>query len=352
MHEAKIALAQKRYAGFRIRVYVRLVIEGIVCAHQIACLNGKRFRARAKHYVLATGGIENARLLLNSIRVQKFGLGNAFDQLGRYFMDHPYVIGAATIVGNAASPELRFYDKRVVRGRIVEGFFCATDEVRRRERLPPFAINLWALDSVGDDYPDQIVPPQALRNPPSDSLSNQITYYLTRSVILLESPAQWLYKKMWRQQPGRLTTFYTRGPDPDPQSRVTLINSVDALGMRKVQLDWRLPENFELQMQRAHELLAQDLGRTGQGRLRIESTATEHDPMKSLGNAHHHMGTTRMHNDARRGVVDANCRVHGIGNLFIGGGSVFPTYACDGPTMTIVALALRMSNHLKSALSS
>jgi choline dehydrogenase-like flavoprotein len=319
---------------------------------KIACLNGKRFRARAKHYVLATGGIENARLLLNANRVQKFGLGNAFDQLGRYFMDHPYVVGAATIVGDPASPELRFYDKRVVRGSIIEGYFCATDELRRRERMPPFAISLWPLDNFVADNPDEIVPPRALRNLLSEDLSNQITYYLTHSVNLLETPAQWLYKKMWRRPPGRFTTVYICGPEPDPQSRVTLIDSVDALGMRKVQLDWRLPENFELQMQRAHELLAQDLGRTGQGRLRIESSATGHDPMKNLNNGHHHMGTTRMHNDPRRGVVDANCRVHGIGNLFIGGSSVFPTYACDDPTMTIVALALRLSDHLKSALSS
>jgi choline dehydrogenase-like flavoprotein len=132
---------------------------------------------------------------------------------------------------------------------------------------------------------------------------------------------------------------------------VTLIDAVDALGMREVRLDWRLPASFERDMQRAHELLAQELGRTGVGRLRIESSATTgYDPITDLGEGHHHMGTTRMHDDPKRGVVNADCGVHGIGNLSIAGSSVFPSYACDDPTMTIVALALRLSSHLKSTL--
>jgi choline dehydrogenase-like flavoprotein len=73
--------------------------------------------------------------------------------------------------------------------------------------------------------------------------------------------------------------------------------------------------------------------------------------MQNVNHGHHHMGTTRMHSDPRQGVVDADCRVHGIGNLFIAGSSVFTTYACDDPTMTIVALALRLSDHLKSLAS-
>ncbi len=317
---------------------------------KLACLDGKQFRARARHYVLAAGGIENARLLLNANRVQKAGLGNQFDQLGRYFMDHPYVIGGATILADPSSPELRFFDKRAVRGSVVEGYLCATDELRRREHLPPFAISIFALGGPGSD-PEKIELPQALRRRMSDAHANQIEYYLSHTVNRLEMPASWLYDKLWHEPPGSFTTFYICGPDPDPQSRVTLAADVDALGMRKIQLNWRLPDNLEQQMQRAHELLGQDLGRAGVGRLRIESSATGHDPMQNMGHGHHHMGTTRMHNDPRHGVVDADCRVHGIGNLFIAGSSVFPTYACDDPTMTIVALALRLSHHLKSLAS-
>ena len=129
---------------------------------------------------------------------------------------------------------------------------------------------------------------------------------------------------------------------------MTLIDTVDALGLRRVKLDWRLPGDFEQTMRRAHEILAEELGRNGLGRLRMNSSETGHDPMKAIDNAHHQMGTTRMHTDPRQGVVDEHCRVHGIANLFIGGSSVFPTYSFDNPTMTIVALTLKLSDHLKS----
>ncbi|HXR19680.1 MAG TPA: GMC family oxidoreductase [Steroidobacteraceae bacterium] len=314
---------------------------------RLACLDGKQFHARARHFVLSAGGVENARLLLNANRVQKAGLGNQFDQLGRYFMDHPYVIGGATVLADASSPEMRFFTMRPMRGSIVAGYLSATDEVRRREHLPPFAISVFTLGGTGAE-PAPVVLPQAMRRNLSEERANQIEYYLSRLVAELEKPADWLFNKVWREPPGTYTTLYICGPAPDPQSRVMLGDGVDALGMRKIKLDWRLPDNFGQQMQRAHELLGQDLGRAGLGRLRIESSATGQDPMQNMNHGHHHMGTTRMHNDPRHGVVDADCRVHGISNLFIAGSSVFTTYACDDPTMTIVALALRLSNHLKS----
>jgi choline dehydrogenase-like flavoprotein len=317
---------------------------------KLACIDGKQFRARAKNFVLATGGIENARLMLSANRVQKTGLGNQFDLVGRYFMDHPYVAGGATVLADASSPQMRFFTMRSVRDSVVAGHLTATDEVRRREQLPPFAISIFPLGGTGAETPPLALP-QAIRRNLSEARANQIEYYLALLLAELEKPADWLFHKVWREPPGVYTTLYICGPNPDPQSRVTLGDDVDALGMRRTKLDWRVPDNFEQQMQRAHELLGQDLGRAGLGRLRIESSATGNDPMQNVNHGHHHMGTTRMHSDPRQGVVDADCRVYGIGNLFIAGSSVFTTYACDDPTMTIVALALRLSDHLKSLAS-
>ena len=319
---------------------------------EIACLNGKRGRVRARCYVLAAGGIENVRLLLNANRVQKSGLGNEFDLVGRYFMDHAFVPLSATILGQAASPEMRFYNQHAVRGQIIEGYFCASDEVRRKEQLPPFAIGIRPAGNAVDAAVGNVKLPRALRNLMSDDFANHLTYYLPRWIGRVEAPVAWLNEKLWRSAPGAYNTVYSCGPAPDRQSRVTLNDNVDALGLRETRLDWRLPADFERSMQRAHELLAQELGRTGFGRLRIESSATTgYDPIKDLSEGHHHMGTTRMHNDPHQGVVDADCRVHGIGNLFVAGSSVFTSYACDDPTLTIVALALRLSAHLTSALS-
>jgi len=319
---------------------------------EVACLNGIRGHARARYYVLAAGGIENVRLLLNADQVQKSGLGNEFDLVGRYFMDHPFVPRSATIAADPASPVMRFYNQHQVRGRLIEGYFCASDEVRREEQLPPFAIGVRPANVQIDAGLGRVTLPPGLRNLVSDDFANRLSFYLPRFAERLEAPAVWMNAKMWRNPPGSYYTVYTCGPPPDPESRVTLSDKVDALGMRETRLDWHLPANFESSMQRAHELLARELGRTGLGRLRMESSATTgYDPLTDLGIGHHHMGTTRMHDDPRHGVVDADCRVHGIGNLFIAGSSVFTSYACDDPTLTVVALALRMSDHLKSVLS-
>jgi choline dehydrogenase-like flavoprotein len=246
---------------------------------------------------------------------------------------------------------MRFYDHHVVRGQIIEGYLSASDEVRRKEKLPPFAIGIRPAGVNVNEGVGNLRLPPALRNMMSENIANRLTYYLPRLLNRMETPVTWINDRLWLNPPGAYTTVYTCGADPDPASRVTLTNTLDALGMRETRLDWRLPADLERNMHRAHELLAQELGRSGTGRLRIESSATTgYDPMEDLGEGHHHMGTTRMHDDPRRGVVDADSRVHGIGNLFIAGSSVFPSYACDDPTMTIVALALRLSSHLKSAL--
>jgi choline dehydrogenase-like flavoprotein len=313
----------------------------------LACLNSKRFQARARRYVLAAGGVENARLLLVSSKVRAAGLGNEYDLVGRYFQDHPYVQGAATITADSARPDLLFYTQHFVGKTQIEGYVRATDEVLQKEQLPRFAIGIRALQPLLTDF-GGLTLPAALRKRLSDDAANSLTYFVQQLRMDVESTWDYVRYKVWRKPQGLFTTQYICGTEPDPQSRVTLGNSVDALGMRRSVLDWRLPADFEIKMRRAHELLGEELGRMGVGRLRLESAATGYDPMQALSNGHHQMGTTRMHRDPRQGVVDENCRVHSLANLYIAGSSVFPTYACDDPTMTIVALALRLSDHLQS----
>jgi choline dehydrogenase-like flavoprotein len=313
----------------------------------LACLDGRRFRAHARHYVLAAGGIENPRVLLNADRVQKAGLGNEFDLVGRYFMDHPVVYNAAAIRFTDPHPKLGFYDPHCVRGQMVQGYLAPTPELRRAERLPPFTLGL-TLGSppVGDNAKGslQIV----YRNLLSGHVPENLKYHVGNIMAGVERRALQLYHRLPWTAPVEYTTTYSVGPPPDPDSRVTLLDTVDALGMRCVKLDWRLPGDFSQTLRRAHELLAEELSRQGLGRLRIDASVNGSEAVKNLSNGHHHMGTTRMHADPRQGVVDANGRVHGIANLFIAGSSVFPNYGFDDPTMTIVALALRLSDHLKS----
>jgi choline dehydrogenase-like flavoprotein len=134
---------------------------------------------------------------------------------------------------------------------------------------------------------------------------------------------------------------------PNPASRVTLVGQRDALGMPRIQVDWRINSGDRRGFDRLYEVMRPELLRLGLGRL-VEDPAVDSEGWPvSLINGMHHMGTTRMHDDPRQGVVDANCRVHDMANLFVAGSSVFTTGGIANPTLTIVALAIRLADHLR-----
>jgi len=132
---------------------------------------------------------------------------------------------------------------------------------------------------------------------------------------------------------------------PDPDNRVTLGTGRDALGLPRAHVVWRWRERDQRSLDQARRILARDLEEAGVGRI-VPISGTTLDP-----NAHHHLGATRMHRDPRQGVVDEHGRVHATANLFVAGSSVFPTGGCANPTLTIVALALRLADHLERVLA-
>ena len=136
---------------------------------------------------------------------------------------------------------------------------------------------------------------------------------------------------------------------PNPQSRVTLAHERDALGNPQARLKWQLSAMDSDTIRRSMKLIGRELGKHHLGRAQIVIDEDDPWPLRTSG-AHHHMGATRMHPDRRKGVVDADCRVHGVSNLFIAGSSVFPTVGFANPTFTIVALALRLADHLKGLM--
>lgn len=136
---------------------------------------------------------------------------------------------------------------------------------------------------------------------------------------------------------------------PNSHSRITLDDrAVDTADMPRVRLDWRLTEDDRHSVRRSQEILAKALGDSGHGQLR-DRFGDESPPTILVGNAHH-MGTTRMHADPKRGVVDADSRMHSLPNLYVAGSSVFPTGGFANPTLTLVALALRLADHLGEEL--
>jgi hypothetical protein len=123
---------------------------------------------------------------------------------------------------------------------------------------------------------------------------------------------------------------------PNPDSRVGLARRRDALGLNRATLRWQLSELDKIGIRTAHQVIAAEVGRTGFGRMRIEMPEEEEVLLAGAEGGPHHMGTTRMHDDPRRGVVDADCRIHGLKNAYIAGSSVFPTGGYINPTLTIV----------------
>lgn len=287
-----------------------------VTALQAAALRGPRFTVRPRYCVLATGGIENARLMLDSDHVMPGGIGNSNDLVGRYFMDHIKSEVARFQPGDPRL-DLGFYLRHVRNGVPLKGNLRFSDEVLRRERI---------LESYFELFPAE--------DPPGGSISESVARVITSrsSPGTVPSPG-------WR-------VMLRLDPAPNPDSRLTLSRETDALGQRRGRLDWRFGDLEQRSFDRAGQALARAVGRSGLGRLRLKEGHWPPAPEDITATGFHHMGTTRMHVDPKRGVVDPDCRVHGMSNLYVAGSSIFPTY--EGyPTMTLVALTLRLAEHLK-----
>ena len=136
---------------------------------------------------------------------------------------------------------------------------------------------------------------------------------------------------------------------PNPDSRVTLGTRRDRFGQPVARVDWRPAASDRASIRASQEVVDAALRTAGLGH--VEFMLGDEDPPALLEGNFHHLGTTRMHPDPADGVVDADCRVHGVRNLYVAGSSVFPTYGCSNPTLTVVALALRLADHLKKQLA-
>ena len=283
-------------------------------------LGGTRFVVEPQRVVLATGGLENARLLLAARTQIESGIANSSGTVGRYFMEHPHYYGGAAAVLPSAL-DFSFYRSHDSTGQPRERVFGAIAlpaHVRQREGLRAATI--------------EVVPMDLER----DATNSAISATQIRA-LLGDSAANLKY--------ARLTLRCEQGPSP--QSYVKLSDQSDALGMPRLEVHWQLSEEDERSVQRTLELIGVELGRAGLGRLwfpQVEGRY-QHAPR---GGAHH-MGTTRMGDDPQRSVVDRDCRAHDIDNLYIAGSSLFVTGSDANPTLTLVALAHRLADHLRSS---
>ncbi|HEY8572612.1 GMC family oxidoreductase [Phenylobacterium sp.] len=289
----------------------------------IACLNGRRHAARGRAYVLAAGGIENARLLLASNGAEKAGVGNRADLVGRFFQGH-------MTYGVTDAQQGLMSGVYVTRARDLSLYTSGFDNKSHCVLAPTLAAQRQGRLGNATFTLGRIAPNQRPPVRPEVSAISAVA-----SGVDGAAPAEG----------EQLYGFFMSEHFPNPDSRITLGSGADALGMPRIRLAWRYTAAEWRSLEGQVAAFARELATAGVGRVCFPM---ERPQFVALANAsRHHMGTTRMHADPAEGVVDANSRVHGVSNLYVAGSSVFPTSGIGNPTLTLLAMTMRLSDHLR-----
>ncbi|MEZ2126355.1 MULTISPECIES: GMC oxidoreductase [unclassified Sinorhizobium] len=314
---------------------------------EFATLDGRKHRITAPTVVLCAGGIENARILLNSDTVTPAGLGNDHDQVGRYLMDHLRGPAAFFKVGGSRALQRRF-GRYNVKGHLFRAGLRLSPDVQRKESL--LNCSAWLGEILAWDDPWDALRRFAGRAPifPQDAVS------LVKNIpLMLRGVVDYFgARNGFPRKLDELTLDCMCEQVPDPDSRITLSDRRDQLGMRLPKIDWRSHPEESRTMRRMAELVAEEFPTIGLPKPVLADWVREGAEIPSaFVDVAHPTGTTRMSSDSTKGVVDVNCEVHGVSGLFIAGSSVFPTVGHCNPTQMIVAMAVRMADHLKTRKS-
>jgi choline dehydrogenase-like flavoprotein len=281
-------------------------VTGVVCKS----LEGRELTVAGQIVVLATGGLETARLLLASDRQLPGGIGNGHDLVGRFYTDHP-----------------KHHTGKLHPGPLAQDF---ANELQYGPK-PRFCI-CFALDDA-----------------------TQAQHQLLEHVLYLQPIYERLAMRVWRTVRGQTACRDRNGAvahyrvkfvteqAPQKASRLTLGSDRDALGQRQLQVDWCFTDQDHRSMAKTLELLSKRFVEVGMGRFDFGDDLPS---LETMTDAAHQMGTTRMAHRPEEGVVDPNCRVFGTENLYVASSAVFPTGPSYSPTFTILALARRLGEHL------
>lgn len=332
---------------------------------EIDSLARARLSVVARAYVVAGGGFENPRLLLSSRDGR--GYGNERDVLGRYFMEHLRVGAGTWFPANpTAFDEARVFDIRRVAGQMVMGKIVPTEALQREHQLLHSGTMLLPRP-IASAQQDQDGLREALRMSRARDRHGvaRVAASAVRGAAYLATVGAELALRQRRFPPhvdagwsglsrkgSRFGSFWLEQQieqAPNPQNRIQLTAGHDVFGRPLAALDWRWSDIDVQSLRATQRLLSTTLTAGARGRFEppAESEAFE---ITTPAGAFHPMGGTRMHSNPDSGVVDADARVHGVQNLFAAGSSVFTTGGYANPTLTIVALALRLAERLHREL--
>jgi choline dehydrogenase-like flavoprotein len=315
---------------------------------------GKTIRVRSQYFVLCVGAIETARVLLQPLCDGRPAPWGALDLIGKFFQDHP-----ATTSADIFPRDHRFihtlFDNAYHQGLRYQPRFKLTEAQQRRERIP-------GVGGVMIFRSNRIEALKRTRDAGKSLLSGHISRDVAAATFASARNAPLLARLAWRT----LVQHRSYNPDdlgirlgvqleqvPCPDSRVSLGNRVDALGLRRARLDWRMGEREIESIARFSEIVKAAFEETGLADVHIDPdvAARSSGVLARTGDQLHHMGTARMAATSAQGVVDPDLRVFGQRNLYVCSSAAFPTSGYANPTHTIIALALRLGNHLQASLA-
>lgn len=311
--------------------------------------NGRKHRFSAGTFVLACGGLETARLLLASKRKHGCGVGNQNDLVGRYYMQHPKGSHGHVTLRRQNNPKGYMQGFRV-NDHLMQACISFSEHQQRREGLLNHRVDLAPILQLTESRAARLYSQlracwreghrsQALRRGAlAAAIDMPKMAALTCKSILLSLPHG--------SRHYRLINHLEQMPDPD--SRVELSGGTDRFGVPELRTNWRINADEKRSLCRLHELINSNLRRYDSGSFHSRLDP-EMDDWPISSSSSHDLGTARMHNDPRSGVTNADGRVHDVGNLYIVGGALFPTGGNANPTLTIIALALRMASRLATS---
>lgn len=300
------------------------------------------FEVRARVFALCLGGLENARALLTFDSQLPGGIGNEHDLVGRNFCDHPAVATGNLLLAGAVPDEPQYFTPTA-------SYAAANALARCAVTVEPRLLRPAAS-------------PLALLTGTASCLTPEITRLVAelrgrRPHCVFGGLAEFGIRRDPKGHPTA-TIGISLEQQINPASRVRLCDSRDSFGLRRILLDWQLTEADYHTMRAATLALGAHVAEQGLGRLKLRDWLLDDNPrLPEIGSGNgmiagrQHMCTTRMSDDPKSGVVDADCKVHGLPNLYLGGSSVFATPGFPKPTFTIVQLALRLGDHMSAQLS-
>ena len=332
----------------------RVVLEGsevsgaAVRGVEIVAEGGRARQVQARRVVAAAGTIENARLLMLS-DPDGVGLGAGRAHTGRYLQDHPIIRTAEVTSADYRVLQDRYIVLRRGGRRLFPKVRLAPAAQEAHGLLDATAVFVHEHDDRSLEALRRLVVAARRRRRPEHPVADALLGLRAPVPVARDVYRRYAKGLATGARPSAVWLQLWLEQAPDPDSRITLDASRDAYGLRRANVHWRCSEQEMRTSRQLTRWVADDLARLGLAQVRELAPMTDDRAwLDAVGDAAHPAGTTRMATSPGQGVVDPDLAVHGVDGLYVVGGSVFPVAGYANPTLTIVALALRLAQHLQA----